>query len=56
MYKIAQIIKLHMSFVFLITIGMILLYPAQASTFPQGEIEGTWKGTLYLCALADLIF
>jgi pimeloyl-ACP methyl ester carboxylesterase len=33
-------------FVLLITAGMTLLYPVQAYTFPMGEIEGIWKGTL----------
>lgn len=35
-----------MAFVLMITAGMIPLYPIQVSAFPQGEIEGIWKGTL----------
>jgi alpha/beta superfamily hydrolase len=35
-----------MYLVLLITAGLTLFNPVQASTFPNGEIEGIWKGTL----------
>jgi pimeloyl-ACP methyl ester carboxylesterase len=46
MNKIAQIMKHLMALGLMITVGIILLYPVQASTFPNREIEGIWKGTL----------
>lgn len=45
MNKIALIMKHLMSLVFLITKGITILYPVQADTFPEGEIEGICKGT-----------
>jgi pimeloyl-ACP methyl ester carboxylesterase len=35
-----------MSLLLLITAGLALLNPVQASIFPNGEIEGIWQGTL----------
>jgi hypothetical protein len=35
-----------MSLVLLITAGLTLFNPVQASAFPNGEIEGIWQGTL----------
>jgi pimeloyl-ACP methyl ester carboxylesterase len=35
-----------MYLVLLITAGLTLFNPVQASTFPNGEIEGIWQGTL----------
>jgi pimeloyl-ACP methyl ester carboxylesterase len=46
MNKIGQIMKHLMVLVLMIIVGILLLYPVQASTFPKREIEGIWKGTL----------
>ncbi|MGD8538310.1 MAG: alpha/beta fold hydrolase, partial [Candidatus Aminicenantes bacterium] len=46
MNKSAHIMKDLKSLVFLIVAAMTLLCPVVASTFPKGEIEGIWKGTL----------
>jgi pimeloyl-ACP methyl ester carboxylesterase len=35
-----------MSLILLITAGLTLLNPVQASAFPNGKIEGIWQGTL----------
>ena len=34
------------SLVLLITVGLIVFNPVQASAFPNEEIEGIWQGTL----------
>jgi len=46
MKNIGQIMKHLMLLLLMIIVGMTLLYPLKASSLPNREIEGIWKGTL----------